>query len=58
MRHVIILAVIGTLGGITGVMATWDLNLGPRWYPIALAVTAFPAVWLGGWLFERRYRRS
>lgn len=58
MRHVIILAVIGTFGGVAGVMATWDLNLGPRWYPIALAVTAFPAVWLGGWLFERRYGRS
>jgi len=54
MRHVVILAVIGTLGGITGVMATWDLGYGPRWYPVALAVTAFPLVWLGGWLYVRQ----
>jgi hypothetical protein len=57
MRHVVILAVIGTLGGFAGVMMSWDMNLGPRWYPIALAVTAFPAVWLGGWLYLRRYER-
>jgi hypothetical protein len=54
MRHVIILAVIGTAGGIAGVLATWNLNLGPHWYPIALAVTAFPLVWLGGRLYLRR----
>jgi hypothetical protein len=58
MRHVIILAVIGTLGGIAGVLVSWNLNLGPRWYPIALAITAFPTVWLGGWLYERRYGRA
>ena len=57
MRHVIILAVIGTFGGIAGVLLSWNLNLGPRWYPIALAVTAFPTVWLGGWLYERKYGR-
>ena len=58
MRHVVILAVIGTLGGIAGVLVSWNLNLGPRWYPIALAITAFPTVWLGGWLYERRYSRA
>ena len=58
MRHVVILAVIGTFGAIAGVMVSWNMNLGPRWYPIALAVTAFPAVWLGGWLYLRRYGRS
>ena len=57
MRHVLILAVIGTFGGIAGVLMSWNLNLGPKWYPIALAVTAFPTVWLGGWLLERRYGR-
>jgi hypothetical protein len=48
MRHVVVLAVIGLVMGITGVIATSDLELGPRWYPIALAVTAFPCTWLGG----------
>jgi hypothetical protein len=48
MRHAAILGFLGTMAGIAGVLATWDQNLGPHWYPIALAVTAFPACWLGG----------
>ncbi len=56
MRHVIILAVLGTLGGIAGVVAGWDLS--SHWYPIALAVTAFPLVWLGGKLRIRRKATS
>lgn len=54
MRHAAILGFLGTIAGIAGVVATWDLNLGPRWYPIALAVTAFPMCWLGGWLRQRK----
>jgi hypothetical protein len=54
MRHAAILGFLGTMAGIAGVIATADLNLGPRWYPIALAVTAFPMCWLGGWLQSRR----
>lgn len=53
MRHVVILGVIGTGLATLGVMATAGLNWGPRWYPIALAVTAFPTVWLGGRLARR-----
>jgi len=54
MRHVVALAILGAIGGTAGVIATWNLGFGPRWYPIALAVTAFPNVWLGGALFARR----
>lgn len=46
MKHVKILGVIGTFGGIAGIFAGW--NLSDHWYPIALALTAFPLVWLGG----------
>ena len=46
MKHVIVLAILGTLGGISGVIAGW--NLSAHWYPIALAVLAFPSVWYGG----------
>lgn len=46
MKHVKILGIIGTFGGIAGIFAGW--NLSDHWYPIALAVTAFPLVWLGG----------
>ncbi len=46
MKHVKVLAVLGTIGGIAGIFAGWQF--GNQWYPIALAVTAFPLVWYGG----------
>ena len=51
MRLVGILGVIGTIGGLVGVIVGW--NLSQHWYPIALAVTAFPLVWYGGKLWNR-----
>jgi hypothetical protein len=54
MTCVFVLALIGAAAAIAGVVVTAGMNLGPRWYPIALAVTAFPTVWLGGWLYLRR----
>jgi hypothetical protein len=45
-KHVMILAILGTIGGIAGIFAGWQY--GNHWYPFALAVTAFPLVWLGG----------
>src|SRR5262245_7344929 len=38
LKHAMILGVVGVVLGVAGVMATWNLGLGPRWYPIALAV--------------------
>lgn len=46
MKHVMILGILGTIGGIIGVITGW--NLSSHWYPIALAVLAYPSVWLGG----------
>jgi len=54
MRHVIVVGVIGTIAATAGLVATWNLGFGPRWYPIALAITAFPCVYLGGALYIRR----
>jgi hypothetical protein len=48
MRHVWVLGVIGLVMSVSGVIATSGMDLGPRWYPIALAVTSLPCVWLGG----------
>ena len=50
-RDVTILAVLGTLGGMIGVVAGWDLSA--HWYPIALACTAYPLVWFGGKLYRK-----
>jgi hypothetical protein len=58
MRHVVALGVLGTIAGTAGVIATWNLGFGPRWYPMALALTGFPCVWLGGALFARRRAQS
>ncbi len=46
MKHVKVLAIIGTIAGILGAIIGW--NLSEHWYPIALAVTAYPLVWWGG----------
>ena len=48
LRHAAILGVIGLLAGTAGVIATWNLNLGPHWSPIALAASSPPLCWLGG----------
>lgn len=54
LKHAIILGCIGIVLGLAGVIATWNMGLGPRWYPVSLAVVALPQCWLGGWLFARR----
>lgn len=55
-KHVMILGIIGTLAGIGGVVAGW--NLSDHWYPIALAVLAYPSVWFGGNLFLKRQAKD
>ena len=54
LRHALILGYVGIVLGLVGVIATWNLGLGPRWYPISLVVLAVPQCWLGGWLRERQ----
>jgi hypothetical protein len=52
--HVVILGVIGLVLATLGAIAMIPRNLGPAWYPIALAVTALPLTWLGGVLYRPR----
>ena len=54
LRHAIILGWVGVILGLVGVVATWNLGLGPRWFPISLVVLALPQCWAGGWLYARR----
>jgi len=58
MKHVMILGILGTIMGFAGVIATWNLGLGPRWYPIALAVLAIPQSWVGGKVYEAQSGRT
>jgi hypothetical protein len=54
MRHVVVLACVGTLFGSAGAVAAITMaDFGPDWYPILLAVSGFPAVWAGGRLRVR-----
>ena len=49
MRHVIVVGIVGFVAGSAGaITAITVADLGPDWYPIALALTAFPCVWFGG----------
>jgi len=54
IRHVVVLGLIGTAMAALGLIVTWNLDLGPRWYPISLVVTGLPLSWLGGKLYQRR----
>jgi hypothetical protein len=59
MRHVAVVGLLGLVAGSAGaIVAIRMANLGPNWYPIALAVTGFPCVWLGGVLHNRWHRPS
>src|SRR5215472_13495267 len=40
MKHVMWLGAIGTLVAVLAVVGSWNLGLGPRWYPVAIAVLA------------------
>jgi hypothetical protein len=48
MHHALVLGVIGFAPSLAGAIAAIRMDLGPDWYPIALAVTALPCAWLGG----------
>jgi hypothetical protein len=54
MGHALSLGVIGLFAAIAGTIVTWDKGpeFGPRWYPLALVVTAIPCTWLGGKLAQ------
>ena len=55
MKHVWILAIIGQVMSLLGILAWKAMGDagGPLCYPLALVATAIPSVWIGGW-FHRR----
>lgn len=57
-KHVIVLAAIGTLIGLAGVVTGWNLPGYPHWYSIALTVLTFPAIWYGGQLAMGQKKNS
>jgi hypothetical protein len=57
MKHAMILGYVGVALGLVGVVSTWNLALGPRWYPILLVVLAIPQCWAGGKIYEMQSGR-
>ena len=55
MTFVLILGLIGLGTSNLAAIATIPMGIAPAWYPIALAVTALPCVWLGGLLHRARH---
>jgi hypothetical protein len=51
MSHALALGVLGLVLSTAGAIAAISVDLGPSWYPIALALTALPCAWLGGFLY-------
>jgi len=49
-----LLGCVGVVLGLVGVVTTWNVQLGPRWYPISLLVLAMPQSWVGGKIQEIR----
>jgi peptidoglycan/LPS O-acetylase OafA/YrhL len=60
MAHVLVLGIVGLMAAVAGTLATWNKGpeFGPKWYPLALVVTALPCVWAGGKLAQRGNRSS
>ena len=54
IRHALVGGAIGFVLSAAGAVAAIRMNLGPAWYPIALALSALPTAWLGGVLHQRR----
>ena len=50
MWHALALGWLGVVLSTFGTVATWNLGpaFGPKWYPIALVLTALPSAWVGG----------
>ena len=54
LRLAMIGGYIGLAVSIIGLVTHW--NIPPRWYGIALVLTALPCAWTGGKLFESKHK--
>jgi hypothetical protein len=48
LGHALVGGAIGTVIALAGAITTWNMNLGPHWYSIALVVLGLPTAWAGG----------
>jgi hypothetical protein len=55
IHHAMALGVLGLVLSTAGLIATWNMGLGPRWLPIALVLAALPCAWFGGVLHRMQH---
>jgi hypothetical protein len=57
MQHALVSGVVGLVLSTVGAVATWNGGPAyePKWYPLALIVTAMPSAWAGGKLQGARW---
>jgi hypothetical protein len=53
-RHVWVGAAIGLVLSAAGVLAALEADLGPLWYPVALALSTLPSAWVAVALHRKR----
>jgi len=60
MKHALIVGFIGLALTIVGVAMHWNKGpeFGPKWFSVALVLTALPCAWAGGKLVMARPRRQ
>ena len=58
MKHALIAGAIGLAVSVAGAAATWNANLGPHWYSVAVAAMALPCAWLGAKIREAQLRAA
>jgi hypothetical protein len=58
VKHALIGGFIGLVLSLGGVAAAMKGNMGPLWYPIALALSSPLTAWIGGQLFVRNSERA
>ena len=57
LEHALVGGCIGVVFSIVGAAVTWNKDMGPHWYPVALIALALPSAWAGGILRVRRLAR-
>ena len=56
MLHAMIAGAIGLIVSVAGAAATWNRDLGPHWYNVAVAAMALPCAWIGAKIYELQKR--
>ena len=48
MAHAMALGVVGVIASTVGAVATWNMPIGPHWYPLLLVAVSIPCAYAGG----------